>query len=179
MDLLSQPVGSKDLEKVVIKPPRIKPKGVEKFHAFYHREAEIINFGLISVSEKVPDALRGIFPNVFLPSAMSYIILKLFAFRDRIQDEKKDYGRHHAYDIFASILDMDEDDWKTAARQSELQKDSQILKEAKMLAGQYFSAPDQLGIIRIRENVQFRSNRTIYDPVIPIFITDLKELFQV
>lgn len=179
VDLLSQPVGPEDLEKVVIKPPRIKPIGVEKFHAFFHREAEIINFDLRSVSNYVSDALSGDFNNIFLPSSMSFIVLKLFAFRDRIQDEKKDFGRHHAYDIFATVLDMDENDWKTAALQSEFQKDSQILKEARLLAAQYFSAQDSLGIIRIRENVQFRYNRAIYDPVIPMVINDLREMFRV
>lgn len=179
IDLLAQPVSSQDLDKVVIKPPRIKPKGVERFHAFFHREAEVINFGLIAISENEPDSKRFNFTNIYLTSVMSFIILKLFAFSDRILDEKKDFGRHHAYDIFASILDMSENDWKSAAQQIEHQSNSQILSEAKLLIMQFFSAEDQLGIIRIRENVQFRSNRTNYNPVIPIFIADLKELFQI
>lgn len=179
VDLLSQPVSSEDLEKVVIKPPRIKPKGVEKFHAFFHPEAEIINFNLRSVSEYVSDETRADFTNIFLPSSMSFIVLKLFAFRDRIQDEKKDFGRHHAYDIFASILDMDEDDWKSAARQLQKQNDFKIIKEAKLLVGEYFSEQEQSGIIRIRENVIYRTNRALLDPVMPLFIADLRDMFQV
>lgn len=61
--------------------------------------------------------LSNLFQNVFLLSSFSFIVLKLHAFKDRINDDKKDFGRYHAYDIFSSIIEMDDIDWIAAQSQ--------------------------------------------------------------
>ena len=179
LDLLSQPVQVNDLDKVKIKRPRIKPIDVEEFHAFYHEEAEVINKNLIKLEGLVDSSLKNKFKNVYLLSAFSFIILKLHAFRDRINDEKKDYGRYHAYDIFSSIIEMDENDWKVSKSQFELFKMSSAVSEAIRLINKFFSTELFMGIIRLKENQLYKRNQNEYDSYLKSFIEDIKELFQI
>ncbi len=38
-------------------------------------------------------------------------MMKTFALKDRIDDPEKDYGRHHALDLFTTVALMTEEDW--------------------------------------------------------------------
>ena len=49
-----------------------------------------------------------------IPAAFNFLILKLHAFEDRKEDVESDLGRHHAYDIFATIIRVTEQNWKNA-----------------------------------------------------------------
>lgn len=179
LDILSQPVPANNLHKVKIKKPRIKPIGVKEFHAFYHEEAIVITSHLVNVEEFVHAELQEKFRNIFLPSSLSFIILKLHAFRDRINDEEKDFGRHHAYDIFSAIIEMDELDWKNAKHQFEESKNTNVISESIKIVSKYFISESQMGIVRLRENQNYKKDKKEYDSYIAEFISDLKEIFNI
>lgn len=175
LDILSAPPVPEQLDKTEINYPRIRPKGSKKFHAFLVNEAKDLSLGNINVEELTKNAR---FSNIYIPSSYNYIIFKLHAFRDRIEDEAKEYGRHHAYDIFATVTDMDINDWQNAKEHFNNYGNSDYIKSAKNIVRQYFSEATQKGIIRLKENEYYQRNGSEFDGYINNFISDLKELFE-
>ena len=93
-DFLAAPPANEEARQLVkIGKPRIRPKGSDKMHGFLTEEAITLEENLVVVRLKEdPETLE-----VFLPHPFTYLILKLFALHDRLEDEKKDFG---AYCVF-------------------------------------------------------------------------------
>jgi hypothetical protein len=49
--------------------------------------------------------------------------MKLFAFRDRLSDEDKEFGRYHALDLYTIIATTTEKEWELAPKLRDLHKD--------------------------------------------------------
>ena len=179
IDILSAPPREKDTIKTKISRPRIKPTDVENFHAYLVDEAKGISFYPIPVESVSLLYDENKISNIFIPSGINYIILKLHAFRDRIEDESVDLGRHHAYDIFALITDMDKSDWENAAAHFESEKESDYIKSSTQIINDFFSTSTSLGIIRLQENQIFEKYKLEFSSYIPEFISDLKSLFKI
>lgn len=181
VDLLSAPPPDADLDKVSIKPPRIKPKDTEGIHAYLTKEAAGIDIGLVAFECKQFSTNPEITADdkIFIPSSYNYIILKLNAFNDRKSDgdPKSDYGRHHAYDIFATVSQMNEEDWSVAKQHYIAHKDREYLKTTIEIQKNCFSRLPDLGVIRLRENVSFKGIKEQYEPHLMTFLDDLKGLF--
>lgn len=171
IDILSAPLAG-DLGKNI----RIKPKNVEHFHAHRSNEAKGIHIGLIPIDNL---SEKQIYSNLFIISSFNYIILKLHAFRDRVMDERVDYGRHHAYDIFATILDMDENDWNNAREHFKAEVEQEYIKSSINIIKQDFNQSSDLGVIRLQENELYRRSRQEFDTYIPDYLIDLKDLFLI
>jgi hypothetical protein len=78
---------------------------------------------------------------IYIPSAFDLLLMKLFAFRDRCQDEKKDLGRHHALDAYRVIAMMPEQEWEqTLGRIAEF-GDHPIVVDARRIVQEFFDAP--------------------------------------
>ena len=179
VDILTEPPKEEDREKVKIKKPRVKPLESKNFHAFMHNEAYLLSKFLVKTSSYVEPDLQEKFKNIYLPSCFSFLVMKLYAFRDRIDDEKKEFGKHHAYDIFATIINMDEADWNTAAEQRENYQGTNILIEAKKIVSQFFNSEISTGVIRIKENELFQRGKNLFDKYLNNFIADLHELLDI
>jgi len=179
IDILSAPPNDKDALKTKIRAPRIKPANVDSFHAYLVSEAKGINFGPISIESVTISSEETKISNIFIPSSFNYIILKLHAFSDRFEDESVDFGRHHAYDIFAIVTDMDKNDWENASAHFQSEKESDYIKSSIHIINTFFSSPTSLGILRLQENQLFRKNSSEFSAYIPDFISDLKSLFGV
>ncbi|MGE5409538.1 MAG: hypothetical protein ACM3MI_01160 [Clostridiales bacterium] len=171
IDILSPPqeheVNSTDI--------RIRPANVDNFHAHRNNEAKGISIGLIpikSLSEELP------YSNLFIVSSYNYIILKLHAFKDRLNDTRVDFGRYHAYDIFATVIDMDENDWGNAKNHFKNEKEQEYINSAIEIVREYFSKTSDLGIIRLKENKLYQRDKLEFDSYIPDFLDDLKEMFN-
>jgi hypothetical protein len=180
VDLLSQPPLETDSSLVDVKPPRIKPKGVDGIHAYLTEEALGIDIGIVEIELKsLPGAASNQTGIVCLPSSFNYIIMKLHAFDDRKEraDEKSDYGRHHALDIFATVSRMNAEDWETAGTHRRKHQGRPYMKKAVAIRKACFSDPMAVGIIRLRENEAYRRNRETLDGYLGQFIQDLAELF--
>jgi hypothetical protein len=161
--------------KFKIKRPRIGNVDVEKFHGYLVDEAIDIEFGMIPVKN-----VAGVpVDNVYLPSSFNYIILKLHAFRDRITDETVDLGRHHAFDIFSAVIDIDKSDWENAQTHYEMKAGALYIESAREIITRYFSTSISLGIIRIKENELYKRYHHEFDPYINEFIADLLHLFKI
>jgi hypothetical protein len=179
IDILSAPPKDEDALKIKIRKPRIKPTDVENFHAYLVNEARGINLGPIPVESFSKLSGKTKVSNLFVPSSFNYIILKLHAFRDRVNDESVDLGRHHAYDIFAIVTDMDKNDWENAARHLQAEKESDYIKSSITVINEYFSSPTSLGILRLQENQLFKKYSSEFSTYLSDFCSDLRSLFDI
>lgn len=176
VDLLSAPPTDADTSKVEIKKPRIKPIGTEGIHAFLTEEARGIEIGSLEVA--IPDGKAGT-RKITIPSAFNYLILKLHAFNDRKDetDPKSDQGRHHAYDIFATVTQMGEPDWSNASAHLKAQSKQHYLQRATEIRAACFSKATDQGLLRLRENESYRRNSAAFDPHLEQFTRDMGDLF--
>jgi len=99
-------------------------------------------------------------------------MMKLFAFRDRLGDANKDFGRYHALDLYTILATTSEDEWSYALKLRDQSRDLPLTIEAGRLVSEYFSAIDRLGMIRLRESPYYRPELRLDD-----FMSTLQELF--
>lgn len=178
IDLLAAPPRAEDLSRVSIRRPRIKPRGAEGIHAYLTEESEGLEFGKLAVEPRLlhPEA-RLENEILFIPSAFNFLILKLHAFEDRKNDEAGDFGRHHAWDIFAAVIRMGEQDWATAKEHRGAHAARAYMKKAISIAKAAFSGRNSLGPLRLRENEAYKGERELYGRYLDLFIQDLAALF--
>jgi hypothetical protein len=99
-------------------------------------------------------------------------MMKLFAFRDRLGDANKDFGRYHALDLYTILATTTEDEWGYALKLRDQSRDLPVVIEAGRLVSEHFSALDHLGMIRLRESPYYRPELRLDD-----FMSALQELF--
>ncbi len=100
--------------------------------------------------------------------------MKLFAFRDRLDDPDKEFGRYHALDLYTILATTTEEEWEYALQLRDQYKNEPFTIEAGQLVSEYFSAPERLGMIRLRESPYYRPELQIGK-----FMSVLQELFPV
>ncbi len=111
---------------------------------------------------------------VFLPHPLAFLMMKLFAFRDRFDDSDKEFGRYHALDMYTILATTTETEWKQALGLRDRYAGEQYVLEAGQLVSMYFSALDRMGMIRMRESRYCRPGLQLDD-----FMSALRELFPV
>lgn len=109
---------------------------------------------------------------IFLPHPYTFLMMKLFAFRDRVADADKDFGRHHALDLYTILATTTEDEWAYALKLRDQNRDQPGVIEAGRLVSEHFSATDRLGIIRLKESPYYQPELRLDD-----FMSALQELF--
>ncbi len=110
---------------------------------------------------------------VLLPHPFTFLMMKLFAFKDRLDDADKDFGRYHALDIYTILATTMESEWNQALELRDRYKDEPYVIEAGQLAARYFSGIHHLGMIRMRESPYCRPELQIDE-----FMSALQELFH-
>lgn len=109
---------------------------------------------------------------VFLPHPYTFLLMKLFAFKDRVNDPHKELGRHHALDLYSVIALTNETEWQECGEFSAgLKSDPAIIEVGKIVA-EYFSGEEKLGLLRLREHTYFRPEFQLKE-----FVSALGELF--
>lgn len=145
IDLLApRPTSTLDLELVKISEPRIRPRGVSNIHAYITDEAISLNDGLscIDISNDESAII------VFLPHPFTYLLLKIFAFRDHLaKGEDRSKAKEHASDIYRTIGMMTEPEWKDSIRFSAKHATNPIVTEASEIVAELYSSSDGRGPI--------------------------------
>lgn len=139
-----------DSDHVKVGRRRIRPRGSKGLHAHVTREAMTIEEALTAVSLNCD----GAEVDVFVPHPFSYVILKLFAFRDRRNDPDKLRGAYHAFDIYNSIAMMTAEEFEQGISLRDRFVEHQELLEAQRIGAEFFGSPTDLGILRIREHLR-------------------------
>jgi len=109
---------------------------------------------------------------VFLPHPYTFLMMKLFAFSDRLDDADKEFGRYHALDMYTILASTMESEWDQAIQFRDQYADEPYVLEAGRLVSRHFSGLDRPGMIRLRESHYYRPGLQLDE-----FISALQELF--
>lgn len=174
LDLLVGPLGD-HRARLHVKSPRVRPKGPVKLHAHAVEEALHIDEEPLELMVTGDRSTGEPFEaTVLIPHPFPYLMMKLFAFRDRKEDARKDLGRHHALDLYHIVGMMTEKEYKRSVDLASHYRGHQHVSIACDIVGECFSAPENLGVLRLREHRLFRNE---FD--VDTFISVLRELFSV
>jgi len=173
LDLLAGPLGKYE-DRVKRDPRRVKLRQGVNLHARRVQEAldieesctEIELVGHLSSGETHQ-------ATVFVPQPFSYLLMKLFAFRDRKDDEDKNMGRHHALDVLRIVAMMTRQEYEETHRCFGSHAEEDPVREARRIVRECFADANAIGMIRIREHQLFRR-----DIDITTFLRDLHALLE-
>ena len=172
IDILTGPREDFTETRVKVDARRARPKPSVGIHAHPVDEAPTLEKGLISVLLEGRLGSNLFHEEVLLPHPFTFLMMKLFAFRDRLDDENKSYGQYHALDLYTILSVTTEPEWKYALELRDQFKDAPHVVEAGDLVFRYFSSLDRLGIIRLKESSYYRPGLQLND-----FISAFQELF--
>jgi hypothetical protein len=173
IDILTGPQNRFKDTKVRADARRARPHPSIGIHAHPVDEALTLEEGLLPVilSGRLSTGVSST-AEIFLPHPYTFSMMKLFAFRDRLGDANKDFGRYHALDLYTILATTTEDEWSYALKLRDQSRDLPLTIEAGRLVSEYFSAIDRLGMIRLREGPYYRPELLLDD-----FMSTLQELF--
>lgn len=173
LDLLAGPLGKYE-SRVKRDSRRVRPQPGVKLHARRVDEALRIENGCMEIgltgrlsSGDTHDA------TVFVPQAFSYLLMKLFAFRDRKDDHDKEMGRHHALDVLRIVAMMTRHEYDGTKDQFHECADREQVQQVRRIVEECFADEDAIGMIRIREHPLFRQQIDI-----PAFLDSLHSLLS-
>lgn len=173
IDILTGPRARFEGTRVKADVRRARPNPSVGIHAHPVDETPTLEEGLLS--ETVTGTLSSGLPwraEVFLPHPYTFVMMKLFAFRDRLADADKEYGRYHALDLYTILATTTEAEWREALSMRKRHADDSYVKEAGALVSMYFAGLDSLGMIRMRESRYYRPQLQLKE-----FMSAIKELF--
>lgn len=173
IDLLAAPVSGEKKATVRQDSRRVRPRAGEGLHAHTTPEA-------LTVEELAqPIDLGGDEPVVvYLPHPFSYLLLKLFALRDLLDDEAKGRGAYHAFDIYRTVAMMTSGEWEEAIQMRGRYAATEPVAEAGRLVEELFSGLEAQGMMRLREHAR-RVGEQIPPENLRATIDDLHELLLV
>lgn len=157
IDILTGPQNLFQGTRVKTDARRARPNPSVGIHAHPVDEAPTLDQGLLT--KTLSGQLSSGDPwqaEVFLPHPYTFMMMKLFAFRDRVNDADKEFGRYHALDLYTILATTTELEWRYALDLRGQYGDNPYMREAGHLVSKYFSTLDQLGIIRLRESSYYR-----------------------
>lgn len=171
-DFLAAPVLGEQAKKVKADVRRIRPRGPTEapMHAHTTPEAVTIEEHLISVD--IGEAGQPI--EILLPHPFSYTLLKLFALRDQVDNGEKEFGRHHAFDIYTTWAMMTEEEFRQAEELRREYADVGVMPEAIEIAAALFANENAKGMIRLKEHARIERVELVE---LSEFIKDIRTLF--
>ncbi len=173
IDILTGPRESFQGTPVKMDDRRARPRPSIGLHAHPVDEVPTLEEGLLT--ETIQGRLstgeywQGV---ISIPHPFAFLMMKIFAFRDRINDSNKEYGRYHALDIYTVMATTTEPEWHKALRLKDQNKNNPYVLEASCLVSKYFSGIECLGMLRMRESPYCRPDLQLEE-----FMSALKELF--
>ena len=173
VDLLVGPLGQ-FRERLHVKGVRARPIGPIKLHAHTVEEAVHIDESpaVLTISGNRSNG-EPAEVQIRVPQLFTYLMMKLFAFRDRKEDEDKDLGRHHALDLYTIIAMQVESEYQESLRLGNLYGRDDHVEAAREIIRSDFAEPTSIGVIRLREHTLFRPEFPV-----PDFLAVLSEIFH-
>jgi len=175
IDLLAAlPETAAQLSLVKINKPRIRPKKAKNIHGYLTEEAVTLEENLlpIDISEEGESPLV-----IYLPHPFSYLVMKLFALRDRLEDEEQDFGAYHAFDVYRIVGMMTENEWNQAVELHGRYRAAPKIREAEEISGDLFASLESVGVLRVRQHARV-TNVLIPPENLVALIEDLQELLS-
>ena len=152
---------------------RVRPRPSVGIHAHPVDGAPTLEHDLTTVFlEGKTSKGETVLETAFLPHPLTYAMMKLFAFRDRVNDGSKEFGRYHALDLYTIIATTNETEWDSAKSLSEKHRTKAVFRESGRIIETSFSSLTCEGLLRLRESPYYRPEMPLDD-----FISILTELF--
>lgn len=180
LDVMVGPLGE-HATAVRLKDSRARPKGMggkAGLHAFAAEEALGIETGPMRLPlQGTTSDGRGASCEALIPRAFPYALMKLGALRDRINDQNKQEGRHHAMDLYRIVGMLTEEEVEASARLAGAYLGDAEIAEAHRTIDALLAPADGLGRIRLLEYQ--RMNRASVPEVDPEFlVAELRRLLR-
>lgn len=167
IDLLCGPIGAFSSQLHTNSLPRVRPKAPKntlRFHARQTEEAIELDTRAVAIpiEGRCSDgtASTGM---IHVPHPFTYMMMKLFAFDDRKDDDRKDVGRHHAMDLYRIVAMMTESEYENAVALGESYRSDQRVERAQRIVADHFDTATALGMLRLREHQLFREEFPLQD----------------
>jgi hypothetical protein len=133
--------------RVKIDDRRTRPRSYGELHA--HTTPEAATIEELPTTVELGTTARS--ATVRLPHPFTYIILKLHALGDQVNDPGKRYGSNHAFDIYTTIALMTELEWDEMMNLRDQYAGTTSVARARELRTELFGELTSLGFIRMRE----------------------------
>lgn len=178
LDVMVGPLGE-HAAGVKLKNGRARPRGFpgrRGLHAFATREALGVERSpmLLELRGTGSDGAPAVCV-VRIPRAFPYAVMKLGALRDRIGDQNKQEGRHHAMDLYRIVGMLTEEDEAVSAGIAREHADDPVLAEARHTIETLLAPADGLGRLRLLEYQ--RANPALVPAVDPdMLVAELRRL---
>ena len=141
IDILTGPQSRFQGTRVKADTRRARPKPSVGIHAHPVDEALTLEEGLLTiVLEGSLSSGEAWESEVFLPHPYTFLMMKLFAFRDRLDDPDKEFGRYHALDLYTILATTTEEEWASSLKLRDQYENDPPAKEAGNLVFEYFSS---------------------------------------
>jgi hypothetical protein len=131
-------------------------------------EAFSIGEGVMTVEVGGASAAR-----VHVPHSYSFLLLKLFAYRDRRDDPASELGRYHAFDLYRIVAMMTEAEFQTAEGFRDRFAGDEIVEEGRRIVAELFADRDSRGALAVLEHARV-ARASIRDLDLDGFIEDLR-----
>lgn len=151
VDLLTCEVPPELADRVQVKEPRIRPIGHVALHAYLTKEAielGVAPFELTLHAYGSGGEVREL--AVRVPNAFTYLLMKLHAFRDRVNDPRKNLAAHHALDIYRIVAMLTRDEYDLVKRLASDHRGEDAVVAAGRIVGEAFADDRSLGALRLR-----------------------------
>ena len=174
VDLLAQvPRDAVEEQKAKLGSRRIRPRGAfSGLHAHVAPEAFSLDEQLLSVPVCSEDEVT-----VDVPHPFTMIALKTYALRDQKNSSAREFGRHHAFDIYVLLRMLTQEDWASFSGIMEKYRSHERMLELRAELVDLFSASSSVGALRIQEHAR-ASDISMEDYPIESFLADLADLMQ-
>ena len=172
--LTKMPDAAAEIELLDVQKVRVRGNKHGGVHAHLTKEAIAVEDNPILVAlaglRTTGEEFSG---QVYLPQAYSYLMMKLFAFRDWETVKKKPgNASKHALDVYSIVSMMTEVELATAEMSSRKYRLVPAAQEASSIVSEFFSGSATMGIIRLREHPYFDRDVDITE-----FMSILTDLF--
>lgn len=173
IDMLTGPIGPIAKSKLKVTPPRVRPRGDLELHAYLTEEALDFEESLFTVtldgvgSDKQPGTVT-----VNIPQPFTFLLMKLHAFADRMNDANVDLGRHHSLDVYRIVAMLTENEFNQVRQMVKKHSTSRPLARGREIISEHFSSPTAMGLIRLREHALFTPRMDVAE-----LVKNLNDLF--
>lgn len=174
IDFLAAPVEGEGAAKVKSDVRRIRPREAKGFHAHITPEALTVEDQLLAFDINAGTGEPPL--TVYLPHPFSYLLLKLFALRDQLENEEKGYGAYHAFDIYRAVAMMTEAEWGEAHEIRSQYAATEPVLRARGIIRELFFGMEARGMLRLRDHAR-TAGEMLPAEQLREMIGDLQELF--
>jgi hypothetical protein len=157
---------------------RIRPKTFGDLHARLTPEAVTIERG----ATRIDIGVEGHPVFVIIPHPVSFVLMKLFAFRDRIASPDPEISQdapYHAFDLFLVLGSIDAAEWEEGQSILADGAAEKIVSEARSIVTEYFNDEFATGVVRLVEYANSKQGVRIPLESALQFVRDLADLFAV